>query len=277
MVKVEIHGKEVYIDGYLKNALDQIKEAVKKKWDGLFYVGGYEGDGKSLFAEQCAAYYDKGYNIDRCVFTPQQFMEAVDEAEPFEAIVYDEAQDAMESTNKDKTARMIKSKLTRIRKKQLFIFIVAPDFWRINKYLFIHRSRAFIRIYSNELERGYFEYYNRERKHQLKIRGQKNEQLIVPPNFRGRFTNWRVLNEEEYEAKKDAATREVQEDTSKEEKKYNEVLERIINSENLTRAEQAELLGMSARNVRRIVEKTKEKEDADGRTNTKELTKGVAF
>jgi len=47
MVKIDINGTERYYDGYLVNNLELIKQAVRLKWDGLFYVGGYEGDGKT--------------------------------------------------------------------------------------------------------------------------------------------------------------------------------------------------------------------------------------
>lgn len=210
MVKFEVDGKKYTIDGWLKSNMDNVYRAVEKKWDGVMFIGGYEGDGKSVLAGQIAFYLDHAYNLDRCVFTPQQFMEAVDKAKPFECIVYDEAQDAFESTRKDSMTKAIKSKMTRIRKKQLFIIIVAPDFWRINKYIFIHRSRCFLRVYSDGLERGFFSFYNRKRKHQLMILGKRTESLaVVKPNFKARFTKWFPLDEEAYELKKDKATEQV--------------------------------------------------------------------
>lgn len=251
-MKIEINGVERYFDGLLVNACNLIKQAVEKKWDGLFYVGGYEGDGKSEFAGQLAYYFDHSYNLDRCVFTPGQFIEAVNNAERGQAIVYDEAQDVFESTNKDKSAREIKSLMTRIRKKQLYIIIVAPDFWRINKYLFIHRARAFIRVYSNGLERGFFEYYNREKKHELKIRGQRFEQLCVPPNFRGRYTHWFPLDQESYEEKKDEATAQIGEDSlSKEES----VRKRIIQDDWLPDIKKMQYLSIKTRQLRRLKKK----------------------
>lgn len=276
MVKVDINGTERYYDGYLVNNLELIKQAVALKWDGLFYVGGYEGDGKTEFTIQCAYFVDRTFCLDRCVFTPAQFIEAVNKAEPHQAIVYDESQDVLESTAKDKTAREIKSLLTRIRKKQLYIFMVAPDFWRINKYMFVHRARAFIRVYSNGLERGYFEYYNRTKKHELLIRGKRNEQLCIPPNFRGRYTHWFGLNEEEYDAKKEAATQEIGKQADKKADKFLAVQKRIIEADFITQKQQAALLGVSDRQVRRVAVKIRENEDAEGRTNTKQLTNGVA-
>ena len=142
-MKVPINGQEYYFDGLLVENLAALKKMVELNWDGVLFVGGYEGDGKSQFAEQLAFFLDPSYCIDRCVFTPQQFIDAVDNASKGQAIVYDEAQDVFDSSSfREKWTRLIKSKLTRIRKKNLFIIVVAPDFWRINKYLFIHRSRA---------------------------------------------------------------------------------------------------------------------------------------
>lgn len=226
MTKVPINGQEYYFDGYLVQNLDLLKKRVEKDWDGLIYIGGYEGDGKSEFTSQMAYYLDPTYNIDRCVFTPRQFLDAVDKATQYQAIVYDEAQDVMDSNSyRDPIARLVKSKLTRIRKKNLFIFVVAPDYWRINKYLFIHRSLAFARVYSDGLERGYFAFYNRERKHELYIKGKREENMnVVDPNFRGRFTHWFPLDKEQYEAKKDAAEQEALEARNKEEKNQQQPL-----------------------------------------------------
>lgn len=275
MVKVNINGIQRVYDGYLVKNLDINIKAVNLKWDGVFYVGGYEGDGKSEFSAQMALYFDPSYCLDRCVFTPQQFLDAVDKAEPKQAIVYDEAQDAFESTNRDVMSRAIKSKMTRIRKKQLYIIIVAPDFWRINKYMFIHRSRAFIRVYADGLSRGYFEYYNRTKKHELMIRGKKNEQLCVPPNFRAKFSHWFPLNEEDYDAKKEAATQEVGRDQEAKEDKFKLVQQRILLADFLKASEKGELLNVSTRQIFRLAKNTKENRACDGVTFTKQLPNGV--
>lgn len=224
MVKVPINGRDVYIHETIKYNMDSLRERVEKNWDGLMYIGGYEGDGKSTFAGQIAAYLDPTYNLDRCVFTPEQFLHAIENAKPFQAIVYDEAQDAFDSYNsRDPKTKVIKSKLTRIRKKQLFIIIVAPDFWRINKYLFIQRSLCFINVYSKGLERGFFAFYSRSKKHILYIKGKREENIhVIEPDFRGDFGTWFPLDKESYEKKKDDAEATVtiggdEEKTSKEE------------------------------------------------------------
>lgn len=274
MVKYEINGKEYYFDGYLLQNMLLIKQAVEKKWDGVLYIGGYEGDGKSEFAGQLALLVDPTYCLDRCVFNAEQFEEAVENAEPYQAIVYDEAQDVFESTNRDKTAQEIKSLMTRIRKKQLYLIIVAPDFWRINKYMFIHRSRAFIRVYSTGLERGYFEYYNREKKHRLKIEGQRYEKLCVAPNFRGRYTHWFPLDQEAYEEKKDKATSEIGKKNDIKNDKFLQRYIRLIHHPDYTDNDKSSLSGVSNRQIIRDRQKYEPLGASDGVTITNQLVKG---
>lgn len=248
-MKVSIQDNERYVDGYLYQNLQGLTEYVDKSWDGLIYVGGYEGDAKSTLANQMAAFVDPTYNLERCVFTPQQFEEAVLSAKPRQAIVYDEAQDVFESTNRGKDAMRIKRLLTRIRRRRLYIFVCAPDFWRINKYLFIHRSRAFIHVYANGTERGFFSFFNRERKHRLFLKGKRDENIhAVKPNFRGRFTKWWPFDEELYDKKKELAERP-EKDPENEETKYEVVKNNILDADFVTAEQKADLLGVSRRTV----------------------------
>lgn len=208
---VTINGIERYYDEYLLSNLDYLKKMVEANWDGIIYYGGYEGDGKTVKASQDAAYLDPTFTLERFCWTPKRFLELVNVAQKGQAIVYDEGQDVFDSgATRDKTARLVKTVLTRIRSKNLYIIIIAPDFWRINKYLFIHRSRAFIRIYSDGLTRGYFAFYSREKKHALYIKGKKEENInVITPDFRGRFTNWVPFDWDEYNKRKDEATKSI--------------------------------------------------------------------
>lgn len=198
-------------DENLKENLKIIKSMVKDDWDGLIYLGGLEGAGKSVLALQVGKFLDPTLSIERVVFDPQDFIDVINSAKPGQAIVYDEAQDAFESTRKDKIAMTLKSVLTRIRSKNLFIIIVSPHFWSINKYLFCHRSRAFIRVYAKrqgrKMVRGFYSFYGGDKKHQLYLKGKRWENVnVVKPDFSGRFTNELVVNWKEYNAKKDRGT-----------------------------------------------------------------------
>jgi len=105
-----------------------------------------------------------------------------------------------------KETREVKGLLTMIRKKQLYIIIVAPTVFDIDYYIICFRSLALINVYAKGLQRGYFAFYNREQKEKLYIKGKKTHDMkVAKPNFIGRFTNWNILDSKEYEKKKDEA------------------------------------------------------------------------
>jgi hypothetical protein len=96
------------------------------------------------------------------------------------------------------------SMLAEIRQKNLFVFIVMPTFFDLDKYAAIWRSRGLIHVYTDKgYGRGYFSYYNKDRKKNLYIIGKKFYDYKRPrPNFRGRFTNYYTVDEVEYRQKK---------------------------------------------------------------------------
>ena len=210
-MKVQINDDEIYFDGFLHANLTDLMKAIKLKWDGIGMMCGYEGDGKTTLASQICYLMDPTFSLKRCVFTPKQFIEAVDEAKPGEAIQFDEAHAAFDAKRwRDQGQQAIVSMLTRIRKKQLFILIISPTFFDMVKYIAIHRTRFLIQIRSEGLERGYFNFYNRDRKHRLYVLGKKTEDMkAIKSNFYGRFTKFTPFNEDEYEKKKDAGEQEM--------------------------------------------------------------------
>jgi len=200
-----------YIDGFLKSNLDVIIQRVDLNWDGIIYVGGFEGDGKTTLAAQLCYYFDRTFNMDRVCFTADQFRKVVESAKPKQAVLFDESYLTFNTGSRmTKETRKVKSFLTMIRKKQLFIIIVAPTVFDIDYYIICFRSLALINVYAEGLERGFFAFYNRERKEQLYIKGKKTHDMrVTRPNFKGRFSKWNVLNLKKYEKKKDEAIESV--------------------------------------------------------------------
>lgn len=202
---------EFYLDGYHHKILLEAKERNDKNFDTNIVVVGEEGAGKTTFAFLSALALNwKSLNIDNCVFNSEQFMKAVDNADPYTVIIYDEADD-MGNHWADKLLIALKKKMKRIRKKNLFIFLVTPDFFELNKYFVIHRAVALINVYTgNNLDRGYWSIWNRHDKRQLYIKGKKFMDISShPPTKFGRFRNipsWFPIDMKEYENKKDAAT-----------------------------------------------------------------------
>ena len=61
MVIVKVKDKEFYLDDFLKQKLDNLKDIVyKKNWDGVFIVDGLERVGKSTLGITCAYYLSDG-------------------------------------------------------------------------------------------------------------------------------------------------------------------------------------------------------------------------
>lgn len=205
MVKVfQGTDKEFYMDGYLKENLDTAKSVVKKDWDMLFIVDGEEGCGKSVLAMQMAYYLDPTLTLDRIVFTPREFRLAVKNGKSGQAIVYDEAYTGLSSrAAMTLINRTLVKLVAECRQKNLFVFVVMPAFFDLDKYVTLWRGRALIHVYSKAFERGFFEFYNKDRKKSLYVTGKKFYSYYhVKPNFRGCFTKHYTLNEAKYRARK---------------------------------------------------------------------------
>jgi len=198
-------GKEFGMDGYLHANLTTAKNIIKKDWDMLFVVDGSEGSGKSVLAMQCAWYCDPSITLDRIVFTPNEFRKTVANARPYQAIVYDEAYTGLSSrATMSLINRTLIKLLAEIRQKNLFIFVVMPTYFDLDKYVALWRSRALLHVYTGKaFQRGFFSFFNTERKKQLYVLGKKFYRYgAVKDNFHGRFPDYYIVDEKEYKKKK---------------------------------------------------------------------------
>lgn len=207
MVKIinKATGINYYMDGFLEQNLKRAKEVVKEDWDMIFVVDGMEGAGKSVLAQQMAYYCDPTLHLSRITFSPDSFKKAIDEAKQHQAVIYDEGYAGLSSkSSMSAINKAIVQRLTIIRERNLFIFIVLPSFFDLDKYVAIWRSRALINVYSGKgFVRGFFSFYNYEKKKQLYIKGKKfYNYKMERPNFRGRFLNGYIADETKYRAKK---------------------------------------------------------------------------
>lgn len=161
--------------------------------------------GKSVLTQQLALYCDESFNIDDIVFTPDAFQKRIMESEPYTAIIYDEAYAGLSSrASMSLINRTLITMLTEIRARNLFVFVVLPTFFDLDRYVALWRSRALIHVYTaKSFQRGYFAFYNTDKKKGLYIFGKKFYSYSRPkPNFIGRFANNYTVNEDEYKEKK---------------------------------------------------------------------------
>jgi len=216
---IEINNYKFSMDNYLVNNLNIIlEEAIPNKWDAVFLIFGREGSGKTTFATQAALYCDNSFNMERCVFTPEQFIEAVDNAKDEQSILWDEAIfGAKISQQASSIAQTIVNKLTTIRRKRLKIFLCFPYMYMLNKY-FVSRCIASIYVYAKDFnDRGYMRFYDSGKTEHLynlmKMKYRYNWVLAmqkIKPSFFCKYSKVLCLPEAEYDRKKELSTLETE-------------------------------------------------------------------
>ena len=260
------------IDGYRKEVLDDLNEAVKKNWDLILLYVGYEGDGKTTCAMEDALYLDHTYNLSRIVFTAAQFELAVDNL-PDESVIHWDEGDDLGANWSSEIMISLKKKFKRIRKKKLKILICTPTFHDLNKYFAIVRTRGLVHIYADGLTRGYFRYFGRKQKKLLYIHGKKEMNLgAAKANFHGRFPNLPKdfpIDLEAYDTKKDLSSNSILESNEPKDyrqKTYYNFIDWLKEREDLKgvikREDQVKMFGLDVRTLQRY-DAQRKKELAD--------------
>ncbi len=202
-VTVIIKGQEYKIDRKLKEKLDNIKAIQKRDWDASILGDGGEGSGKSTLLIFCAYYVSNGnmtsYNI---CSDGKEAVERLEKLPDKSVLVIDEG--SLIFSSKDTLAReqrRIIKILNVIRQKRMVLFIVAPSFFDLNKYISCQRSRFLIHVYTDEkLNRGRYCYFGEKKKRLLYMIGKKNYNSYRKPraDFVGRFEDFKPPFYEEY-------------------------------------------------------------------------------
>ena len=206
-----------YMNVILQKNLDAAKKAIRQDWDMVFVIDGAEGAGKSVLAQQIAYYCDPDFNINNIVFRPHEFKEAILESKKYQAVVYDEAFGGLASRRAMSATNVaIVDMLTEIRQKNLFVIIVLPTFFDLDKYVALWRSRILIHVYADNFERGNFKFYSYNLKKKLYVGGKKFYNYnIKKPNFRGAFTNFYPVGADEYKKRKHDSLRSFEKNEEK--------------------------------------------------------------
>jgi len=245
-----------FMDGYLKANLDAcIKDVRKKDHDKFILLVGKEGVGKTTLSFQCALYVDPTFDLDRVVFTPQQFLEAVEHAEKYQAIVFDEtvwslgARSAMTKMN-----RVLVKVMSEMRSKNLFVFMNIPNFFMMDWYVAQHRTTGLLYIY----QRGRFGSYDYPTKKKLYLLGKRMHNYGVSPNFIGNYPKHFCVDKEKYEAKKQLAINSWigKKQTSDAWKDQRNLLINYIAEHKLMSAKEiGEVISLTMRQIHSIIEK----------------------
>jgi len=194
----KLHG--FYMNDIMKKNLDLARRTIKKDWDMVYLIDGAEGSGKSVLAQQIGFYCAPRMKLKNIVFNPDDFRKRVLDSGKYDCVIFDEAyaglssRKAMSDINKGLVAM-----LTEIRQKNLFIIVVLPSFFDMDKYVALWRSRFLVHVFAHKFRRGYFTFYNFNKKKRMYILGKKyyNYRAVIP-SFRGSFTDFYPLGKEKY-------------------------------------------------------------------------------
>jgi len=210
-----------HIDKKEKRHLDDIiRRTTKHDSDYLLIIDGGEGAGKSIKAMQMGKYVDPTLDLSRICFTADEFKKVVIKARPLppnskhpQTVIFDEAVTGL--TAGDSIARigkLLKSLMMQMRQKNLFVIIVIPSIFELNKYTVLSRCRSFFHVYEVKGgKKGQFIGFNRKDTRLLYLKGKKTHSYTIRSRFKGRFFDIYTVPEQEYRKKKEKALEELDE------------------------------------------------------------------
>ena len=210
MVLVSINQQNYYMDGYLKDNLKYVKERVIHHNNMMVcIIDGKVGSGKSTIAAQMAYFCSDGkFTLEHETFTSKETTNVMRNIFKGGSIVVDEAFDQMNRRTSRSSANMLTiSLLQRMRVKQVFVFIVLPYIYDLDKNIILGLADTFIHCYRKPFgQRGQYQVYDEEGIKNLWLFGRQSysySEKIAKPNFRGKFTKYFPLDYNVYEEKKE--------------------------------------------------------------------------
>jgi ABC-type dipeptide/oligopeptide/nickel transport system ATPase subunit len=169
------HEVNYYIATPIKRQLSNAKKKViTSDQDRVYVVVGREGSGKSTLAFQLAYYLDPTFSVDDIVFNARTFEKRIRESPKYKAIVFDECFNGLSSKGSlSRENKNLIRLLMECRQRNLFIFLVLPSFFLLEKYAGIFRSHALFYVYigRKHYKRRYYKVYNYGLKKVLYIMG----------------------------------------------------------------------------------------------------------
>ena len=158
--------------------LGQLNKGKKKVLEGnqdrIYVISGREGLGKSTLAMQLSYVLDPTITVDNIVFSSKQFEERIRTLDKFKALIYDEGFSGLSSKGSiSKENKRLVQLLMMCRQRNLFIFIVLPSFFLLEKYVALFRSTALFNVLVSRknFKLRFYKVYNYSEKKKLYILG----------------------------------------------------------------------------------------------------------
>ena len=186
-----VPGIRYYLDDGIARVLDKKRKLVNTKdRDYFFIVDGSEGAGKSWLTFQLAKYLDPSFNLSRVAMNGKEFMEAIRISRKGNAIVFDEAFTGLSArASMSEINKILIETIMEVRKKNLFVFIVLPTIFFLDRYITLSRGKVLFHTYFVNEQRGHYCVYNQKRLKQLVLKGRKGMSYnVTKPNVRCKFS-----------------------------------------------------------------------------------------
>ena len=198
---------DFYMSPIIEEQLDNARIAVEKNdRDFVIVIDGEEGSGKSVLAQQIAKKLDPKFCLENIVFNADQFIDKIKKAKPNSCILLDEAFSASSSRGAlTEVNRSMVAVATEMRQRNLYVLIVLPTFFDLDKYFALWRCRALFHVYFNKKGgRGNFIIFPKSAKKYLYLNGKKHYNYSKPasPFPACSFPNYYTVDETEYRIKK---------------------------------------------------------------------------
>ncbi len=200
-------NRGIYLDGKLKEKLDNIRMIIEKNWDAVFMVDGVERIGKSTLGLTCAYYLtDAKLTINNVCIGATDAIDKLEKLPDKSLLLIDEGSLVFSSTDvMKKENKQLNKVLNVIGQKNMILIIISPSFFNLSKYISVERSRFLLHCYADkELNRGRFAYFSTNKKRALYEIGKKNFNSYRKPqsDFIGVFRDFNPLGDEYLELKK---------------------------------------------------------------------------
>lgn len=225
--------QSLYLDGYLKQILDDVKMLKEKKWDCVFVIVGDEGSGKSTLSFICGQYLSNmGLTMENIAEGSKDALDKLQKLPDGSVIIVDEGELLFSSRETmSKEQRQLTQVMKIIRQKSMVFILVSPVFFDLSKYICVDRSKFLLRTTTDtKLNRGYWQYWGVTRKKKLYRNGKKNYGSYInpKPSRVGRFTNYKLPFDEQYQELKLRSLKEAFEGKKTKEKRDRNMEYKVI-------------------------------------------------
>ena len=144
--------------GLYKMLMMKKLQVIKRDQDYLGVVDGGEARASQSLLRSAPQFATQPFadspHLERTCFTPEEFTEQIMKAQRYQAIVLDEARAALNSRQSmTKVSRALTSMLAEVRQKNLFLFVVLPSIYDLDKYVALWRTKSLFHLYLEDESR----------------------------------------------------------------------------------------------------------------------------